>query len=447
MGLSRAQLFAPVFALSVCACGGYLVENSDRDDVPDAGRMRKDASVTLSPDVGPNGPLNLSPPTIAGLIREGEILEAEEGEWQGAGSLTHSIQWLRCSTHTCVHIGQGNDRTYRAEGADVGNMIRIKVTATDEAGVSSLESASYGPVALGPLKILSVPTIQGDYALHGTISIPDAGQWSGIAGREYTCERAFVRCDMDGENCSAVSAWSQMGCVYPYEGKLTEDDIGMTIRARIRMSVTGEVSEALTAPTPVIKPSGPACFYLPWLSVSSPVVEGTIVGVVGYYWRHSKGFFIAWQWLRCREDECVQIPNANEESYIARATDVGQTIKVRVTGTDVYGSTSVETAAVSVVAAAPTNSEVPAIEGTPVVGVTLSLSTGVWEGTGTITHTYRWERCRPECDGCVPLAGQNGVSYVVAATDVGYSLRGVVTGYIDGRGREATSACTSEVLP
>jgi len=96
--------------------------------------------------------------------------------------------------------------------------------------------------------------------------------------------------------------------------------------------------------------------------------------------------------------------------------------------------------------AAPSNTSLPTISGTPMERQTLAASTGTWSGTPT-GYAYQWNRCDGLGGGCNAIAGANGQSYSVATADVGATLRVRVTASNDGGSTSATSAQTAAVAP
>jgi sugar lactone lactonase YvrE len=90
--------------------------------------------------------------------------------------------------------------------------------------------------------------------------------------------------------------------------------------------------------------------------------------------------------------------------------------------------------------AAPSDSTLPAITGTPDVGATLTASTGTWQGTSLI-YSYQWLR-----DG-VAISGATGSTYVPTSNDAGHQLSVQVTASNDVGSVSATSATVTVPTP
>lgn len=87
--------------------------------------------------------------------------------------------------------------------------------------------------------------------------------------------------------------------------------------------------------------------------------------------------------------------------------------------------------------AAPVNTVVPSISGTPVVGQTLTANRGAWTGSPAPSYAYQWQR------GGVNISGATSQAYQLAPADDGASVRVVVTAInASGSASAASSAVT-----
>jgi hypothetical protein len=125
---------------------------------------------------------------------------------------------------------------------------------------------------------------------------------------------------------------------------------------------------------------------------------------------------------------------------------VGKTIRFKVTATNASGSGNASSAATAAVTAAvPANSAVPAITGTAKDGQTLTSSTGTWTGTTPLTYIRKWRRCDTAGANCTDISGATATTYVLAAVDVGKTIRVVLTASNTAGNAAATSTATATV--
>jgi hypothetical protein len=160
-----------------------------------------------------------------------------------------------------------------------------------------------------------------------------------------------------------------------------------------------------------------------------------------------------YQWLRCNGsgNSCVNVANGTQKTYTLVAADAGHTMRVRVTATNVDGSSSSESAQTAAVAAvtsipAPSNTAAPTISGTAKVGETLTADPGSWSGSPT-SYAYQWQRCDADVAACSNLVGATGNTYAVPVADLGYRLRVMVAARNAQGSTTATSEITTIVAP
>jgi streptogramin lyase len=93
----------------------------------------------------------------------------------------------------------------------------------------------------------------------------------------------------------------------------------------------------------------------------------------------------------------------------------------------------------------PVNTEAPKLSGTPVVGVRMTVSNGVFSNEPT-AYGYQWEDCNGSGEECTPILGATGANYTVASSDVGHVLKARVSATNGGGTVAAVSAASLEVV-
>src|SRR5262249_46290153 len=152
------------------------------------------ASTTSAPaSVNPAAPVPTARPSISGTARDGETLTADPGTWSGSQA-TFAYQWVACaSTGTsCTDIPGATQKTYAVQPEDVGERLRVRVTATNGAGSVSNLSLATGAVAALPPVAAKSPAITGP-TRDGETLVADTGTWNSTVPLTYTYQ--WRRCD------------------------------------------------------------------------------------------------------------------------------------------------------------------------------------------------------------------------------------------------------------
>ncbi|HTR89208.1 MAG TPA: hypothetical protein VMG62_03750, partial [Solirubrobacteraceae bacterium] len=97
------------------------------------------------PNISVGGaPVASAPPGISGEAREGGELVASPGTWSGGEPMEYVYRWLSCDAEGgCVSAG---GPTYLLRARDVGNAVKLEVTASNDAGSASESSDATAPV-------------------------------------------------------------------------------------------------------------------------------------------------------------------------------------------------------------------------------------------------------------------------------------------------------------
>jgi hypothetical protein len=406
-----------------------------------ANSAASEASETVAPEPPPPAPTNTIAPAVSGNAQDGQTLTASTGTWTGSPT-SFAYQWQDCSASgkSCANVSGATASTYQLAASDVGHTVRAVVTASNEGGASAADSAVTGTVTSSepaPTNT-TLPSVSGS-AVEGQTLSASNGTWT---GSPTSFSYQWEDCNTSGEACANVSGATSSSY------KLAAGDVGHTLRVVVTASNAGGSAKASSAATAKVLPLAPSNTVLP--AVSGSAVEGQTLSASNGTWTGSPTSF-SYQWEDCNTSggSCSSIGGATSSSYKLAAGDVGHTVRVVVTASNAGGSGEATSAATATVAVAlppaPTNTVLPAVSGSTVEGQTLSASNGTWTGSPT-SFSYQWQDCNTSGEACANVSGATSSSYKLAATDVGHTLRVVVTASNAG-GSAASSAATATVTP
>lgn len=92
----------------------------------------------------------------------------------------------------------------------------------------------------------------------------------------------------------------------------------------------------------------------------------------------------------------------------------------------IVGAVAALAVAMSAAAAPPQEKQQPTIEGTPVVGNTLTAKNGEWSND-PLTFTYQWQRCDQKGNNCANILTAREKTYKLTDNDAGRRIRVLVT--------------------
>jgi len=409
-------------------------------------------------------PANVTPPTISGTAVVAETLTASPGSWTGTAPLSFAFAWQRCNAAgaSCTPIGGATGTTYVAVTDDVDSTLRVEVTVTNNEGSASSLSAQTAVVTQPTVPVNTAEPLISGSPVEGMTLSTTTGTW---AGTSITFTYQWVRCDTsgglpDGSNCPTIPSATSSSYT------LTTDDIGRRLRVQVTATNSAGSAAATANPTGVVTES-PATG--PPRNTVEPSISGTpqqglsLFANVGT-WAGVTPITYTYQWVRCGAgggspdgSNCTSISGATTSSYIPSGDDVGQRLRIRVTGTNSLGVQTVASNASQAVLAAgtttpqaPRNTFLPFISGTMAVGQTLFASLGGWTGTSPIAYAYEWLRCGTDGgtssgSGCTAIAGATNSQYALSAADLGQRLRVRVTARNSVGSANAISNPTAQV--
>jgi uncharacterized lipoprotein len=387
-----------------------------------------------------SAPVSSGPPVLSGDAVEGQTLSASEGQWSGDPT-SFTYQWEDCngSGEACSEISGAASSSYKLTASDVGDTVRVTVTATNAGGSASASSQATETVVVEPL---GTPVNQSLPAIGGTAQeaqklTASAGTWS---GSPTSFAYQWQDCNAAGEACSPITGATSSSY------RLAAGDVGHKIRVVVTATNAGGSTKASSEATGTVVPAAPVNTALP--KVSGSTLEGQTLTATEGSWSGSPTAF-AYQWQDCNTsgEACSNISGASASSYRLAAGDVGHRLRVVVTATNSGGSTKASSeASATVLPPSPVDTALPQVSGTALEGQTMTATEGSWSGTPT-AFAYQWEDCNLAGGGCSEISGATSSSYKLAAGDVGHRIRVVVTATNAGGSTKASSEATGTVLP
>ena len=107
-----------------------------------SGSAQSSQTAVVSPVTSSAAPKNTAPPTITGTAKVAQTLTANEGTWSG-NPTGYAFQWQRCDADvvTCSNVVGAIAKTYLVRIADLGYRLRVRVTARNDKGNATANSA------------------------------------------------------------------------------------------------------------------------------------------------------------------------------------------------------------------------------------------------------------------------------------------------------------------
>jgi hypothetical protein len=189
----------------------------------------------------------------------------------------------------------------------------------------------------------SLPSVSGAARDGSTLSASKGG-W---ANKPTSYSYQWQRCDAAGGGCQPI-AGGATGTRYT----VTSADVGHRLNVSVTATNTSGSGSATSRSTDVVKATGTAP-----ANTSPPVVSGTFkedgtLTVDQGNWAGSPAPTFTYQWQRCDAvgGGCVDIAAATATTYQAITADVGDTLRVKVTGSNSHGSTLATTQETTLIA-------------------------------------------------------------------------------------------------
>ena len=388
-----------------------------------------------APDWQDAAPVNSVAPTLSptGAPTIGETLTGTQGTWLSDPTTTsYAYEWIRCDGlgQNCIVIPFATNTTYTTTAADVGSSVTLKfrTIATNNIGSTFADSSLAGHFPDWPVNLTTpnlTPVVPHAFPF-GTVISVTTGTWSGLFPISYTFQWQW--CDYATPPvCEDIPG--AISSSYAPSG----DYIGHQLRARITAKNSAGSDFVYSTLTWPVQGDLPLNTVSPAILAGSIEVGSTLTSGTGTF-SGSTPLRYTYQWQRCQPSgwPCTPIAGATSSSYVLQPADQGWTIRSFVTATNgggAYTGQSNHTLPIlPKTRFGPSNTDPPTLSGKTVVGSTLVADSGDWSGEAPIRYTYTWLHCDATGQDCNAIPNVSGTTYKLKISDVGYTVKLLVTG-------------------
>jgi subtilisin family serine protease len=269
---------------------------------------------------------------------------------------------------------------------------------------------------------------------YGGVMGASTGSWTG-APTAYSYQ--WYRCS-SGSTCASI-----LGATSETYAVLSPGDVGSTLAVTIKASNSSGITSVQSSQSGIVSTASSP------FTLNSTITDGqTISGSV--LWQSSPAQAVNFVQFYIDGVLCQTIASSPYEYNQSTTGLFDSTLLAN--GTHALGLRALANdnrtyafyGAAVTISNPPRNTVLPVITGTAVQGQILSVSKGSWTNSPTM-YTYRWNRCDTTGASCAAISGATANTYVVAAADVGSTLRASVTATNPVGSTTAQSAQTAVV--
>lgn len=245
-------------------------------------------TVTQSTTTGP--PRNLVEPSVSGTLAQGQTVFASVGTWAGASTITYTYQWARCGSDggspdgsDCTFISGATTSSYVLTSSDVGQRLRIRVTATNSLGSATVASNATAAIQVSTSTTVQqaprntfLPSISGTAAVGQTL-FASVGTWTGTSPITYTYQ--WLRCGADGGESTGAGCTAITGATIAQYAPTTTD-VGQRLRVQVTARNSLGTATATSNPSAQVLATAPTTPTTPTPPTTPSPTAGLPAGAI-----------------------------------------------------------------------------------------------------------------------------------------------------------------------
>ena len=396
--------------------------------------------------------LGLPSSSIVGVTspRIGTLHNAPTNTWAGSPNPTVAFQWVRCEDIDsepstvpvpCEDIPGATAKTYTPTNADKTFALRVRITATNSLGTTTIWSGS-------TQRTQQPPSFAADPTLNEFISVGQLLRVNAVSQIAYpiaTESYLWYRCT-SVVVAPTNAATPPAGCTQILNESISTHtilsaDVDSYLLAKVTLTNQAGTVFRYTASTAKI--ITPPVFEQEPTVVGQAYVTGSLA-INTFNVTAKPPATLTYQWYNCESRTfasvasvpagCDVISGATSATYSPAENLAGRYVSVLVTARNAAGQVSSFSKTTTAIMVPPKNVIAPLISGSTVVGGTLTTDSGTWiPGTG-VNFEYKWYACSKPTTAsdtisltdCPLVAGASASSLNLGEGQVGkYMVAGV----------------------
>ncbi|CAD5975712.1 Serine-rich adhesin for platelets [Planktothrix tepida] len=394
-------------------------------------------TVNSSPTSVVSGLLNNAPTgtvNITGTATQNQILTATNTLADVDGLGTFNYQWQESSDNgvTWTDISGATNNTFTLSQTQVGKKVQVKVSYTDLLGTAETVNSSPTSVVTN---INDLPT--------GNVSI------TGTAKQNQTLTATNTLADADGlgtfnyqwqQSADNGVTWTNINGATNNTFTLSQTQVGKKVQVKVsytdllgtaetvNSSPTTTVTNVNDLPTGNVSITGTAK-QNQTLTATNTLADVDGLGTFNYQWQESADNGVTW----------TNISGATNNTFTLSQTQVGKTVQVKVSYTDLLGTAetvnSSPTTTVTNINDLPTGNV--SITGTAKQNQTLTATNTLADVDGLGTLNYQWQQSSDNGVTWTNINGATNNTFALSQTQVGKKVQ-VKVSYTDQLGTQET---------